>query len=192
MRAIVVSLLTGALCLAVARAGDDAKKIPLDSIHATTGQKDVKRLSTAMDGAGKYIDPAGAALAKLYGGLKQGGVGLVAGKDIAAAVEASGPLFARGAMQGELTVDAGAPLWAAVFFGTNGSSPPAWQVKQVEVKGRSVRIGYAKQPAFTDDIHHYLAWIPLGKATAGEWTLELYDVGGKEAAVKRQVTVKVR
>lgn len=192
MRCAIVSLLAGALCLAAARGGDEAKKVPLDSIHATTGQKDVKRISTAMDGAGKYIDPAGAALAKLYGELKQGGAGLVAGKDVAAAVEASQGLFGRGGKQGELTVDAGAPLWAAVFFGTNGSSPPAWQVKQVEVKGRTVRVGYAKQPAFTDDIHHYLAWIPVGKAVAGEWTLELYDVGGKEAAVKRQVTVKVR
>lgn len=44
--------------LAKAEKEDETKKISLDSIYATTGQKDVKALSTAMDGAGKYVEPS--------------------------------------------------------------------------------------------------------------------------------------
>lgn len=190
MRLCIVAL-AAATGLTAAQPGDEVKKVPLDSVYATTGQKDVKRISTAMDG-GKYVDPAGAELVKLMRDLKQGGIALVEGKDVAAAVGASAGLFGRGMAQEKLTVPKDAQVWAAVYFGTNGSGPPAYQVKQIDLKGRTLRIGYAKQPAVTADVHQYLAWIPIGKASAGEYTLELYDVAGKVAAVKRTVTVAVK
>src|SRR5262249_58724675 len=65
-----------------ARAGDEARKIPLESIYATTGQKGVKKMTTASDGAGKFSEPYGEALKRLQVTLKGGpAVALVTGKD---------------------------------------------------------------------------------------------------------------
>jgi hypothetical protein len=173
--------------------GQEAGTVPLDKVHTTSGQKGVKRLSTAMDGAGKYVEPYGQALGEILRDLRGGPqVVLVAGDDIAAAVKACKGVLGARDPKAEVTAERDNTVWAAVYFGTNGSSPPAWQVEAVTVKDKTIRVAYKKQAAFTDDIHHYLAWIPLGKAQAGAYTLELFDVGKKQVTHKSQAKVVVK
>jgi hypothetical protein len=186
-------LLLGAGLLSAAD-GTGPVKVPLARVHATTGQKEVRKMTTAMDGNGKYVAAYGAALAKLIGGLRGGpAAGFVTAEDIQGAVQASRSLFTERKPQEKLDLKGGkTALWGAVYFGTNGSSPPAWKIEVIEVDGKTVRVVYRKGAAATADIHHYLAWFPVPAEASGTYTLELFDIGKKEVTLKRQVKVSAK
>jgi hypothetical protein len=192
MRCLTV-LASGLATALTVCAGEGVKTVALDAVYATTGQKNVKRMTTAMTGDGKFVEPYGKALGELYPRLRgPARVALVPGKDITAAVAATAHRLGERSdkVQPPLEVPAGESVWLAVYFGTNGSSPPAWTVEAVEIKDRTIRLTYKKGAAFTDDIHHYLAWVPLGKPVAGRYTLQLVDVTSKQATVERSCEVK--
>jgi hypothetical protein len=113
--------------------------------------------------------------------------------DIQGAVEASRGILGDGKQPDKLNLKGGkASLWAAIYFGTSGSSPPAWRIETVEVRDRTVRVAYRKGAADTDDIHYYLSWVPVPAGKAGTYTLELFDAAEGKVTLKRQVKVVVK
>lgn len=156
---------------------EKSRTVPLDSVYGTSGQKEIKRLSTATDGAGTYVDPAGADLVEIMKLDKKAETCfLVNGKDVASAVKASVAGFAKGPP----TATEKEPVWLSVYFGITGSSPPAYLVQSVEIRGNTIRLSYRKGLAVSADIHQYYAYAPLGKLAAGEYTLELFETESKE------------
>lgn len=192
-RLIAAGGLIGCLLLSV-QGGEKTRTVPLDQIGATTGQKGIKKMTAAMDGAGKYVEPYGKALAEIQQlGRNKPSVALVTGKDLTAAVEAWRGLVSE-RKEGPNSVEAKGTdtLWIGAYLGTNGSSPPAFEVEAVEIKGKTIRIAYKKGAAFTNDVHHYLVWAPLGKCEAGTYTLELFETKSKEVTLKRECKVTLK
>jgi hypothetical protein len=186
--AVLALLLTAALA---ASAGEEARKVPPGNVYATTGQKGVKPLSTATDGDGKYVEPYGADLEKLRGEASgRATVFLVTGKDVSAAIKASrGRVTERAVGPPDQLKPAGQPVWLGAYLGTGGSSPPAWKVEGIAVKGKLIRISYRKGAAVTDDVHAYFVWAPLGKLEPGVYALELYDSASEGPTCVRRCKV---
>jgi hypothetical protein len=186
--AVLALSVTAALAVS---AGEGARKIAPGSVYATTGQKELKPLSTAMDGDGKYVEPYGADLDKLRGeAAGKATVFLVAGKDITAAIKASrGRLGERAVGPPDQLKPAGQPVWLVAYLGTSGSSPPAWKVEGIAVKDKLIRVSYRKGAAVTDDVHAYLVWAPLGKLEPGVYSLELYDAAAEGPTCVRRCKV---
>jgi hypothetical protein len=186
--AAVIVGLAGWVCVSGAEEG---RQIPLESIYSTTGQKGLKALKMRLD------EPQGQELQGIARGYRGGAsdVFLVRGKDIAAAVKAARQAFTAGqSADGPVIPDAAsraAPLWVVAYLGSAGSSPPAWLVHSVEVKGQMVRVTFRKPKRFgsTRDLHPYFLWVPLGKVEAGTYTLELFDADKEEVTFLRRVAV---
>ena len=173
MRMIAVWVAVGWALSISAAAEEKPRTVPVDDMYGTTGQKEIKK-------------PAGAELTEILKSDKKAHtLFLVNGKDIEAAVKASAAGFAKE----PTAVTSKDEAWLAVYLGSNGSSPPAFQLKDVEIKDKTIRLNYQKGFAVSADIHQYYAWAPLGKLAAGEYTVELYELGGKEVVKKAKVKV---
>jgi hypothetical protein len=168
-------------------AAAQGKKIPLDSVYTTTRQKDTK------DALAQLKDFPKPTFGKTIAGQRV--LFLINGKDFPAAVKASRPFLQ---LEGDAKAPgpkaetkAGEQNWVGGYLGSTGSQPPAYRVLSVEVKGRKVRVTYetVKSGGSTLDYHSYLVWAPLGKLTAGEYTLELYDAAAKKVTAVRKSKV---
>jgi RNA polymerase sigma factor (sigma-70 family) len=173
--------------------------IPLESVYGTTGQKEIRNMSAGFnvraDGKKVYREPYGPDLDLLNSEGRQGAsnVFLVRGRDVKDAVQATWEVFAARA-PADVPPAANrqarqAPLWAVAFFGITGSSPVAWKVRAVTVKGKAVRIAYETGEARTNDLHPYYAWVPLGRLEPGAYTVELFDAGREEVTLLRRCRV---
>jgi len=176
-------LLNSALILFAAVAGfaaDDAKEVPLRTVYTTTGQKNTQ--NARPDVELQDIQEFGHRIPQ------KPAICLVNGKNCRTAAKVSHPLLNPAGEKKEAPanpmVKAAEDAWVGAFLGNAGSSPPAFRVLSVETKGKQVRVKYEFTPpeVATGDVHQYFVWAPLGKLTAGEYTLELYN------AVEKKVT----
>lgn len=130
---------------------------------------------------------------------------LVPGQDIAAAIKAT-PRAYTDTVQLDVPVPidpnegVAQPAWLHVNLGAGPSTPVTWQVHAVEVKGGSMRVVYSlwkpagggRRGGSTDDIKHYIVWVPLSGISPGTYALELYDSDRKELTLERRVTIAER
>jgi hypothetical protein len=172
----------------------ETRKIPLESIYSTTGQKSLKPVK------GHHSEPYSNDLSQIRSGLRSGAsnIFLVRGNNITQAIAATRRLFVGGGAA-DVPVLEGVgleegPLWLVTYFGSAGSKPSAWQVEPVEQKGKTIRVPFWKPGRLgsTSDIHAYLVWIPLGELEEGAYTLELFDINQREVILMRRVLVEAK
>ena len=187
----VVVLSGFALILAAqlgAFAPDEARAIPLNTIYATFNQEGLKSADEAMDSEG---------LAETLNALREAPprVVLCVGSVITAAVKASAASYAMS--EEPIPAVTGAMndrLWLTAYLGSDGSTPPAYRIRAIEVKGKTIRVAYERDEssARSSDLRAYLVWAPMGPGKAGLYTLELFDVLADRVTLARpwQVTVK--
>ena len=150
---------------------ESKRVVPMNSVYATFSQDEFK-LVDAIEDAG-FVET----MSVLREGSAQ--IVLCTGNDIAAAVKNSGESF-RMPEEPAPSIVAGPsnPIWVAAYFGTDGSVPPAYKVRAVEVIGKNVRVAYERveSPERSCDLHAYVIWAPIEPISAGTYTLELFDV----------------
>ena len=78
--------------------------------------------------------------------------------------------------------------------GSDGSIPPAYRVRTIELNGKTIRVAYERDesPVRSCDLRAYLVWAPVGQVEAGIYRLELFDVVAERVTLTTpwQVTVK--
>ena len=81
-------------------------------------------------------------------------------------------------------------LWAGVYFGSTGSSPPQFVIDAVKVLPGAFEVRYHKAPPgiMTRDLRPYAAWLPLGKLAAGGYTLRMVEAGVLKTELKWSIT----
>jgi hypothetical protein len=166
-------------------AAGENKKIPLSSVYTTTGQKDTRDAVVELR---EVSEPFGE-----FSGLPV--IFLVNGKDFLAAVKVSRPFleFRGDGKKPDPKAESKATglNWVGACMGSEGSLPPAFRVLAVEIEGKKIRVTYEsiKNDLSSGDEHPYLLWAPLGKLSAGEYTLELYDATVKKVTASRKSKV---
>ena len=159
---------------------ESKRVVPMNSVCATFAQDEVKSVDAIED----------AAFAETMGALRERSAQIVLcnGNDIAAAVKSSGESF-RMPEEPAPSIVAGPsnPVWVAAYFGTDGSVPPAYKVRAVEITGKSIRVAYERveSPGRSCDLHAYVIWAPIGPISAGSYTLELFDVAADSIIATR-------
>ncbi|MFO0808028.1 MAG: hypothetical protein U0746_05355 [Gemmataceae bacterium] len=123
---------------------------------------------------------------------------LVRGRDIGEAVKATRRAFAASvrtdaqvlANPDNAKVESSS-LWLVVYFGMGPSTPGFGRVQSTEVRSQTIRVAYsrARPGAATADIVFYYLWVPLGKAGAGAYALELFDADRNEVTLLRHTVV---
>ena len=175
--------------------GQATRAIPLDTAYATFNQEGMKSLDNVSNTE---------ALWEIFNQVQEGLQRIVFcdGKDIAAAVKSAGMSFTMSAMSSSMegqpvpaiTIDPEDTVWLAAFLGSDGSVPPAFIVRSINVKGRTIRVSYDRDNSSgrSCDLRSYMVWAPVGRVEAGEFTLELFDVTAGEVTLIKpwQVSVK--
>jgi hypothetical protein len=190
----------GLLCHQPAQTPDGAnvasKKIPIESIFSTATQKGTQRVDHGQGYEGFRFE-----LRELYRRSSRIGasnVFLVRGNEIGAAVKATLRVFDAGVSADQPVSPnlqrTSEQIWCVAFFGLAGSSPAAWQVRSVELRGKELRVVYRDHldEAGTDDVHAYSVWIPLGQIAAGTYSLQLFDETRQHISLARAVVVPPR
>ena len=159
---------------------ESKRVVPMNSVCATFAQDEVKSVDAIED----------AAFAETMGALREGSAQIVLcnGNDIAGAVKSSGESF-RMPEEPVPSIVAGPsnPVWVAAYFGTDGSVPPAYKVRPVEITAKTIRVAYERveSPGRSCDLHAYVIWAPIGPISAGSYTLELFDVAADSIIATR-------
>ena len=185
--AIFVVLSASGLILAAqlgAFEGDETRVIPVGSAYATFTQEGLKSLDEPVDND---------VLSTIQEAPQQ--MVLCCGGDIGAAVKASAKSFSVAEEASPSIVgSANETLWVAAYLGSEGSIPPAYRLRDIEVKGKTIRVAYERDesPVRSCDLRPYMFWVPVGQVEAGIYTLELFDKVAERATLTRpwQVTVK--
>jgi hypothetical protein len=185
---VVVTILSVSGLILAAQLGafeaDEARTIPVNTAYATFQQDGLKSLDEAVDSD---------VLSMIQEAPQQ--IVLCIGSDVAAAVKASAASFSM-PEDPVPAVGGGAndTLWVAAYLGSEGSIPPAYRVRSIEVKGKTIRVAYERDdaPVRSCDLRAYMVWAPVGPGEAGAYTLELFDVVAERITLTRpwQVTVK--
>ena len=172
----VVAVLTALVLILAAQFGafepEEARMIPLHTVYATFNQEGLKAADEAVDN-----EDLAMALNAIGDGREE--VVLCVGDDVVAAVKAS---IASFAMPKEPVPAVGggsiATIWVAAHLGSDGSVPPAYRVRSVEVNRTTIRVAFAHEdsPVRSCDLRGYMIWAPVGRVAAGAYTLELFDV----------------
>jgi hypothetical protein len=164
----------------VSAVSGDGLDLPLNSAYVCFTQEELKALDASVDD-NDLLQATGV----VQGGSRQ--IVLCVGHDIAAAVKASATNFA--VSDQPVPIATGAPgdtLWLAAYLGSDGSTPPAFRVRAVNVANKTIRLSYERIEAAerSCDYHAYMVWVPVGRVEAGDYTLELFDLVG-EATLSR-------
>jgi hypothetical protein len=167
---------------------DETRPIPLNTVYATFNQEGLKSVDTAAHREG---------LGEISSMLQEGSQQLVLclGSDLAAAVKGSASSFSipeeSFATISGATTDT---LWLVAYLGSDGSLPPAYQVRYIETTGKTIRVAYERDgsPVRSCDLRAYVVWVPLGRVEEGAYALELFDVAAQKVTLAKlwQVTVK--
>jgi hypothetical protein len=147
------------------------EQIELSQIYATNGQKGLKELPENKDWEAIRTKST-------YGASN---VFLLRGKDVDEAIKATRLIILAGGRGDSIEEEVQGQAWMVLSWGVGSSSPPKWTIHSVEKSEKSIRVHYREHKAFTDDIHHYYAWVPLGSLKPGKYTLEVWshDTGEK-------------
>lgn len=168
--------------------GQEPRAVPLDTAFATFHQDGFKGLDATVDN--NHLRPM---LDEIQGGPQR--IVLCLGQDISGAVKNARVSFS---LPEQPVADIGTGIddmvWVAAFLGSDGSVPPAFKVRAIEVTGNTIRVSYERDEssARTCDLLAYLIWAPVGRMEAGIYTLELFDAAAGNVTVTRpwRVTVK--
>ena len=155
--------------------------IPLAAIYATFNQPGLQR---AQNGPMVMVEPGMARPFIMGFAWAIDFDELTKTKFLAVPADDGQPAFTRPA-------NAEAQLWAGAYFGSTGSSPPQFLIDSVKVQPTGiVEIQYHKAPPgiSTRDLRPYMAWIPLGKLSTGNYTLRLLEAAGLRTEQKWTVT----
>jgi hypothetical protein len=170
------------------------RTIPLESCYATEGVSGCQHLRRG--GGEQYSYDLGELFRDNRAGASN--VVLVRGKDIAGAVKATRWTFTAGRRADTPVLSDPSdiaseppPLWLVAYFGVGSSEPGFGRVQAAEVRGQTVRVAYsrARPNDQTRDVVHYYVWVPVGRAGAGTYALELFDADRKAATLLRRVAV---
>ena len=185
---LLTGLLIAVFCLNETASGDDkekqveTKKIALESIYSTNGQKGLKAVEQKEMG-------------ELYRqSIKMGAsnVFLARGDDIVAAIQASWEVFTGGQPVSEPASSVGnsksEQYWFVAYLGVSGPGG-AWLVKSVEVKGENIRLTFTNPGSKLNELHPYFVWVPLGKLKPTLYSLELFEADQQQATILRRVAV---
>jgi mannose/fructose-specific phosphotransferase system component IIA len=168
--------------------GQDPGSIPLNTAYATFHQDGLKALDATVDN-----DDLRQMLDEIQAGPQR--IVLCLGKDISGAVKNSRVSFSMPERPvADIITGVEDTMWLAAFLGSDGSIPPAYKVRAIEVTGKTIRVSYERDESSgrTCDLCAYLIWAPLGRMEAGVYTLELFDALAGNVTETRpwQVTVK--
>jgi hypothetical protein len=172
---------------------DSERTIPLESTYATTGQKNVQTIRSDLEATyGKDLD-------KIYEKVSDTSLShifIVRGEDLNQAIKATRRAFTS-SQRGDRVIEsddnsAAAQCWVVAYLGSGSSTPPAWEVRWVKVKGQIVQLAVSepKRKIASADWHTYLVWVPLGKLEPDTYSLELIDAEKMEVTLMRRVTVQ--
>lgn len=174
--------------------GQEPRVIPLNTVYATFNQDGIKAFDGTVDN-----DDLRQMIDRIQAGPQR--IVLCGGKDIAAAVKSAGMSFTMSDMSSSMaddpipavTIGTGDTVWLAAFLGSDGSIPPAYKVRAIEVTGRTIRVSYERDDSSgrTCDLCAYMIWAPVGRMEAGLYTLELFDTAAGEVTVTRPWNVSV-
>ncbi len=172
----------------------ETKKIPVELIYSTSRQKGLKLLDQGQSDEGFEFQMRELQQHAIKTGASN--IFLVRGDDIRAGVRATWAVFCA-AHSVDYAVNAdpeskSQKYWLAAYLGVAGSSPPAWLVDSVQIKGNQVVVRYkaAANEIQSDDEHPYFVWVPLGGLMAGTYSLELFEQTKGQTVLQRRVTVK--
>jgi hypothetical protein len=192
MTAVFVILAAAGLVLAAqlgAFQGQEPRAIPLNTAYATFNQDGLKALDNAVSN-----DDLRQMLDQIQAGPQR--IVLCEGKDVAAAVKSAGMSFTMSDMSSSMpdqpipvvTIGTDERVWLAAFLGADGSIPPAYKVRAIEVSGRTIRLSYERDDSSgrTCDLIGYLVWASIGRMDAGVYTIELFDSAAGNVTVTRQ------
>lgn len=168
-----------------------ARRVPLDSVYSTTGQKELKRVTRRPDES--YGNDLSLMLRDWGTGLSN--AFLVLAQDLTGAIKATREAFSAAA-PADIVVGRNKPLnastlWLVAYLGTDGSTPPAWLIESVELDNKTIRVVYQspRRTSSTNDSHQYFIWVPLDQRQPGTYTLELVDAETKQPSLVRRVKV---
>jgi hypothetical protein len=165
----------------------DQRILPLHDAYVSFDQQGVRSLAAIAD-SNDLMRVAGA----VQGGSQQ--IILCRGNDIATAVKDSAIQFEFLGSRATMNASASDTVWLAVYLGSDGSAPAAYQVRSVQVIGRTIRVSYEPIPATqrTCDYFAYMVYVPVGMIEAGDYTLELLNMGAGDVTFTRtwQVTME--
>lgn len=166
---------------------DDADKftqVPLKSIWATGGQKELKWLDETDERFRVHFE----VLNKQSMGASE--IFLARGDDIESALKATRSVFVGShSVHGPASWHEDADLksdqyWLVAYLGKGG----AWRVKSAEVGGQRLRLRTIS--ADTDNPGWpYFFWVPVGKLAPGTYVLELFEDDQREPILVRRVKV---
>lgn len=176
--------------------GGPSKVIPLKSIYGTTGQLELKSLTTEFkvltNGDRQFKEPYGRALEHILNKYRNGAsdIFLVGASDISRAIEVTGGYVAGGYVSPEKAGQKAERGYCLVaYFGVGEKTHLTWQVESVMTNGNSIRITYSKKQQKVMGSLPYFIWLPLGELDNGPYTLELFDSVAREVIFMRQVTI---
>ena len=191
--AVILAALAVILFLVLATPGGafearEGRAIALDTIYGSFAQDSIKSVEDAVD-----MEQLSQISGELQGGPPR--IVLCVGHDVAAAVKAASTSFstAEQPVPGVTTAPSDT-LWLAAYLGSDGSMPPAYQVRAVELVGKTLRVAYQRDesPTRSCDLRDYLIWAPVGRVEAGVYRLELFDVVAKTVTVSSSWQVRVK
>ena len=179
-----VVLAVGGLILATqlgAFQTQETRDIPLDEAYASFNQEGIKSLNNTVDN-----EPLGQILGMVQEGPQR--MALCVGNDIAAAVKTTVVGFSMPEDPVPAVTAATSDIvWLAAYLGSDGSMPPAYIVRSIEVTGKTIRVSYERDasPVRTADLRAYLIWAPIGRMDPGVYTLELFDLLAGDVTASR-------
>ena len=161
MRTTLIALLvvlSGLALIMVAQLGafqaEETRVIPLNTAYATFNQEGLKSADEAVHNEG---------LAQALSAIREMPQQMVlcVGSDLTAAMKASAVSFAMA--EGQFPSVGGSAndtLWVATYLGTDGSIPSAYQIRAIELKGKTLRVAYERveSPGRSCDLRAYMVW----------------------------------
>ena len=155
--------------------------IPLNAVYASFDQENLEPCNDAVANAdfGDTMNVVRNGPARII---------LCVGNDVAAAVKCSERAFFTpeepmpSVIEGRNT-----RIWVAAYFGMDGSTPPAFQVRAVEITGHLIRVGFEQIDSSqrSCDLRTDIGLAPLNHLEAGTYALELFDTARRETVATR-------
>lgn len=175
----------------------NSNSFSLESIHGTSGQQGLKKLSTEFkilaDGQREFKHPYGSALEHIVENYHSGvsDVTLVSAIDITNAIKMTGAIYARGyAADVKHESDPRKRKYClVVYLGAGAKAPLTWNLKSVEIEGKKIRVKYERNNAKAEASIPYFYWALVGELKKGNYMLEIVEAGEKSAGVIRQIDI---
>jgi hypothetical protein len=187
---------TGTLAIGAAPIREEPEEaVPLDTVFAASGQKDLLQLPQ-----NRFVEGDNPQKRSLFRASDIGpsNLFLVAGSDITEAMEATFFAFRGERVDSPVAVPGPNPpskrLWAFVYLGAAQGAPLEWAVTRVSVNRDQVRVTVARPDraarlGFQFNMTMYLFWVPLGEPKHKAYTLQAYDETNRATLMTRYVVV---